>query len=252
MLVTLISLPIVLFQLNRKEFKQYFKISFIPALFIIGEVFFQILGLKYTTPSQAAFITTLFIIMVPLLEIYFSKNQISRWHWAWVALSLLGTYLIVGGEIARVSVGDFIILISALCVSFHIIIIGKISASSLGLFKLNLFQSYWGFLLTAPLFFFEPVIKFAQVKTHSWVGLLALTFGTTMLAFYFQLRAQRTVSASAASLLFLLESPIAAIFSYFLAGERLSILQLVGCITVLLSATGVILSNSAKRNDLKL
>lgn len=246
-LVTLVTLPFVFFQLSRHQFKQYFQISLFPALFILGEIFFQILGLKYTTPSKAAFITTLFIVMVPLLEIYFSKSQVSKWHWAWVLLSLLGTYLIVGGELAKISVGDLIILISAVFVSCHIIIIGKLSTTSLGLFKLNLFQSYWGFLITIPLMFFEPQLDFSQVKLISWAGLLALTFGTTMLAFYFQLRAQRTISASTASLLFLLESPIAAIFSYLLAGERLSWLQLVGCATVLFSATGVILSNTSKK-----
>ncbi|MBC7420321.1 MAG: DMT family transporter [Bdellovibrio sp.] len=248
-IIAVVTLPFIVYQMNKRDFMKYLKIAFLPSLFLIGEIFFQILGLTYTTPSKAGFITTLFIVIVPILEYLLLKKTISRLHWFWVLLSLIGTYFIVGGEISKINSGDLIIFVSAIFASFHIMTIGKISDLNLDFFKLNIFQSFWGCLLTLPLFFFEPVLEISNIQTKAVIGLMSLTFGTTLLAFYFQMRAQRTISSSTASLLFLLESPLAAVFSFYLIGEQMIWLQILGCLIVILSAIGVIFTSETKKND---
>ena len=245
-IITIVTIPFVVYRTSREKFFQYLKISFLPSLLLIGEIFFQILGLQYTTPSKAGFTTTLFIVIVPVLEFLILKNLISKWHWCWVLLSLVGTYFIVGGEISKINSGDILIFISAIFASFHIMTIGRISGADLEFFKLNIFQSFWGCLLTLPLIFFEPLIAFSKIESKALIGILSLTFGTTLLAFYFQMRAQRYVSSSTASLLFLLESPMAAVFSFYFIGEHLQGWQLVGCVIVVLSAIGVIFTARSK------
>lgn len=251
LLITLVSMLFVFLRFFKKDLIYYFKISFLPALFLTGEIFFQIFGLKFTTPSKAGFITTLFIVMVPILELIFFKRSISKKHWFWVVTSLYGTYLIVGGKLDQINRGDSLILISALFASFHILIIGNISRTDISLFKLNLFQSYWGCILTMPLILLDPIKNFSSITSQAMTGLMSLTFGTTLLAFYFQMRAQKNITASVASLLFLLEAPLAAIFSFYFMNESLSLFQIGGCCLVLFSASGVIITNYSQKNDLK-
>ncbi len=249
MLITVTSVPFILNKTTMDELKTYLKISFLPGLFLIGEILFQILGVKYTTPSKAGFITTLFIVIVPILEKVFLKRAISKAHWVWVTISLVGMYLILGSQLSEISRGDGLILVSAVFASFHILIIGSVSQNKVSLFKLNLFQSYWACLLTAPLFLFDPLGISNSVGHLAIIGLLSLTFGTTLLAFYFQMRAQKNISPSVASLLFLIEAPLAAFFSFYLLNEKLSLFQILGCVIVLLSASGVILTGYVKKID---
>ncbi len=245
-IITVVTLPFILYNNNRAELVKYFKLAFVPSLFLIGEIFFQILGLQYTTPSKAGFITTLFIVIVPSLEYLFLKKVVSKLHWFWVLVSLVGTYLVVGGEISKINTGDLIIFVSAIFVSLHILTIDRISEENLNFFKLNIFQSFWGCLLTLPLIFFEPLGDLTTIEPKALLGLMSLTFGTTLLAFYFQMRAQRNVSSSVASLLFLLESPIAAVFSFYLIGEHMVGIQILGCAILILAAVGVIFTSRTK------
>ena len=251
LLIALVSAPFIFYKIAFAEFKNYLKISFLPGLFLICEILFQILGIKYTTPSKAGFITTLFIVIVPILEKIFLQRTISKSHWLWVTISLVGTYLIIGSQLSEISRGDGLILVSAIFASFHILIIGSVSQENVSLFKLNLFQAYWGCLLTAPLIWLDPLVSLGSVHQLALFGLLALTFGTTLLAFYFQMRAQRHILPSVASLLFLFEAPLAALFSFYLMNESLDIFQILGCVIVLLSASGVILTSYVKKIDLE-
>ncbi len=247
LLVIVIVLPFIIYKLSKENFLFYLKMSFVPALFLILEVFFQISGLQYTTPSKAGFITVLFIVLVPVLDTIIYKVKIPRKHIFWVALSLLGTVLIVNGPISLFNSGDALMLASAICASLHILIISRINHASYNLFYLNLFQCLWGSILTLPLLLINPLKDLNAISIQSYSSLFFIAFGTTLLAFYLQIRAQKNISASVASLLFLLESVFAALFSFYLLNEHLSVWQLIGCAIVLGTSMVVILSSSDEK-----
>lgn len=83
------------------------------------------------------------------------------------------------------------------------------------------------------------------MSTQSWFGLLSLSLGSSLLGFFLQIRAQKELDASVASILFLLESPMSFIFAYFLLNERLSLLQSVGAALILLACLGASLKKKS-------
>ncbi len=230
-----------------QKLKGLLKLTFLPALFLIMEILFQILGLKHTTATKAGFLTVTYIIIVPTIESLINKKPIGRSHWLWVALSLFGTFLMLKLVTLSFNWGDFLILISALGASLHIILVDKVGKNEESLFLANTLQSVWGAILIFPFFLFTGIQSHSffphLISLKAISGLLSITFGSTLLAFYFQMRAQRKLSPSLSSILFLLESPIAAIFGYFLMKEHLDLTQWFGCFLILLAAVGITLSS---------
>lgn len=235
------------FYINKRKVIDLLKTTALPAFFLGGEVVFQVWGLKLTSPTKAGFITTLFVVIVPLLEQFFFKRKISSWHWIWVFIAIIGTYLIVGGALTnKINTGDLIILASALFASLHILSIDRLAKANDSLFYLNGLQALWIGALLFPVLSVQGFPDWSNVSIKSWLGLTSLTFGSTLLAFYFQMRAQKRLNPATCSLLFLMESPLAALFSYLFLADRLEAIQIYGCVLIFISAVGVTLTNRSK------
>lgn len=222
-----------------KELTRLLRLTFIPALFLITEILFQVWGLEHTSATKAGFLFGLYIIIVPLLEGFFFKRKIQLSHWLWVLVALLGTFLMIEIDTFEINIGDLLILISSLGASLHILSIDRLGKKEDNLFIANALQSTWGAILILPLLLLQNTAWPTEVPLKPILGLLSLTFGSTFLAFYLQMRAQKNLSASIASVLFLLESPFAAIFGYFLLSERLNSVQWLGCALIIVAAAGI-------------
>ncbi len=249
-IIAVVCAPYIFLKFNFYKIRSSLKTAFLPALFLSGEIFFQMLGLQHTTATKAGFITILFIIVVPLIEkiIFFKKIHII--HWAWVLISIVGVKFILGGEILSwLNFGDAMMLISCVFASMHILFIDRLSNKIDSPFAFNIYQVFWGFLFSVPLIFIDPIRHDQNYTLISIVGLIIISLGTTLLAFYFQLLAQKNISASDSSLLFILESPFAAFFSVYFLNEKLVFMQLVGCALVICAAVGVVLSSSQKNDQ---
>src|SRR5690606_2778561 len=114
-------------------------------------------------------------------------------------------------------------------------------------------QSLWAAALLLPFFLFElftlsgGVSLFSvssQVSFESLFGLLSLIFGSTVLAFFLQLRAQSVLSPSLTSLICLLESPLALLFSLLLLSQPAGIWALAGAGVIFFSAFGATVTES--------
>jgi drug/metabolite transporter (DMT)-like permease len=229
---------------------EQFKISIIPGLLLSGLMVFQTWGLKYTSATKSSFITTLYVLIVPLLERFWMKRRLPKSHIFAVAIAFVGTALICNlvGELSTgnsttdslnrmsLNLGDFLTLLCAILASVHIIWVGRIQDEITDPFVFNCFQSFWAGIAPLLLSFAlepPPIINASQ---NAWIGFLTLAFGCTLIAFTLQVRAQRVLSPSVASLLFLLESPFATVFALLLLNESLKSHQWLGGGLILLSA----------------
>ena len=147
---------------------------------------------------------------------------------------------------AKLNIGDALTIICAFAASAHIIVIGGVHKKlghDFNGFNFNTAQSFGaGFptlllaLMIEPGTFKMPVHVFEFAFTGSslpLIGFLSLTFCSTLIGFALQVRAQRVLSPSTASLLFLLESPFAALFAFIFLGEVMGLTQLAGGILIL-------------------
>jgi drug/metabolite transporter (DMT)-like permease len=86
---------------------------------------FQTIGLKYTTAANAAFITGLSVIIVPFLNIYFTKRFPQPIVIMGALLAAIGLALLTLKNGFVIQKGDFIMLFCALCFALHIVLIAR-------------------------------------------------------------------------------------------------------------------------------
>ncbi|HWU43657.1 MAG TPA: DMT family transporter, partial [Bdellovibrio sp.] len=209
----------------------------LPAGAILGTMLLlQAIGLKDTTATKSGFITSLYVILVPLFNTWFFKNA-SHWkNYALAILALVGTFVLMNANLRDVNKGDLWTLANSVFAALHIIYIGKISNKVGNAFRFNNFQSFWCLVVLAPLLFFQDTIHWRETNLEAWAGVLALGLGSSIIAFYLQVRTQRVLSDATASMLFLLESPCAAFFGFLLLNERLSLFQTSGAILIMIAS----------------
>ncbi|MGN1059777.1 MAG: DMT family transporter, partial [Clostridia bacterium] len=89
-----------------------------------GYMIFQIVGLRDTSASNSAFITSLSVLMVPFLSAFLLKKAPSLSNWAGVVLALLGLVFITGiyKGLTALTIGDLYTFLCAICVAVHIIV----------------------------------------------------------------------------------------------------------------------------------
>lgn len=224
-----------------------FRHSAVAGVLLSLALILQTAGLRYTTVANSGFITTLYALMVPALEVVFFKKRLTGRYYFYLLLALVGTVLIsrFNPLSGQYNVGDALTLLCALVSSLHMIYLSRISSRIQGAFSFNVFQSFWaGFFAFVCAIFFDPVLHW-PFTTNALTGVLFLSIGSTLFAFYLQVRVQKVLSASLASLFFLLESPFAAILAFFLFKEKLSTEQWVGATLILLAT---LLASSKKLN----
>lgn len=242
-LASIVGVPIALAipSLRRHANFATLKLAFLPGLMLSMVLVFQTWGLMYTTATKSSFITCLYTLMVPILEAIWLKRRLPRLHLIFVVLALFGVALIcdlpgaVTGRLASGpsekqmwNWGDFLTFICAIAATIHILWFALIRDRIGSSFVFNLAQGFWAGLLPLVLAFFIEKVPAWPLSAKPLIGILSLSFGSTLIAFALQVRAQKEISPSLASLLFLLESPFATLFAVTLLEESLRTDQWVG------------------------
>lgn len=223
---------------SRKELLWQLRASFLPAFFLTVMILLQTWGMLYTTATKSGFITILYIVLVPLLETAVARKKIPLQLWLCIVISLIGIYLIVDPSWDQsFNLGDFLTLLCALGAALQIITVDRVSGQIENAFMFNTLQSVWavGLLMLAQPFQSGSLIV-ASPSVVAWVGVLSLALGSTLIAFYLQIRAQKVLSSTVSSLFFLLESPFALLFAYFFLKESLNFQQGLGAVLIMISA----------------
>jgi len=206
-------------------------------LFMLGGYIFQTAGLKYTTPSKAAFITGCSVVLVPLLLALFGLRRITGWIWAGAVAALAGLYfLTVPPEgLGGLNRGDPIVFLCAVMFALHIIFVGRhIERHSVG--ALSFVQVATTALLSAALLPVFAVTHWEVPKLH-WTGslviaILVTAIGSTVIGFSFQVWAQQYASPSHTAILVSLEPVLAAVTSLALRREHFGARMIAGATLV--------------------
>lgn len=244
----LLTLPLfLLVPAFRPTFNRaHLQMALIPGLFLGMMMILQTWGLEMTTPTKSGFITTLYVVFVPIFEMWIFKKKLPGRHALWVALALIGTMLIVELQIKRFNFGDGLTLACAAFGAGHIISVGRVSPRVKSVISFNTFQSLWAGLLSFVFLLFSPGPHWKGFEAKAFWGILSLTVGSTIVAFALQVRAQKTLSPSVASVLFLLESPFSMMFSIWLLSEAVTGSQFLGAFLIFIASVGAVLRPHAK------
>ncbi|MFW6324315.1 MAG: DMT family transporter [Desulfovibrionales bacterium] len=200
-------------------------------VFLFGAFALQTLGLLFTSASNAAFVTGLNVIFVPVLGgLFFGRVVPWRIRFS-VVLATVGLFLLTTGGRLTCNQGDVLVVGCAVCIALHILLTGRYAAKEdvywltcIQLGVVGLLSSATGWIRGTEVFFWEPGIVWA---------LLICIFFASIFAFAAQTAMQRFTTPTRTALIFCMEPVFGAVFAGFLAGERIGLVGYSGAAVIL-------------------
>lgn len=189
----------------------------------------QQFGIQYTSVGKAGFLTTLYIVIVPLLGI-FARRIPGTKVWCSVVAALIGMYLLCISESFRIGIGDALVIGCAFVFSIHILVVDHFAEQTDGV-KLSCLQ----FLTSGVICLMLALLTehpswdalIAGIVPVLYAGVLSCGVGYTL-----QIVGQKKVEPTAASLLLSMESVFSVLAGWVILGQKLSGRELLGCALV--------------------
>lgn len=206
---------------------------------VLGSVFFvalsvQQVGLLTTTITNAGFLTTLYVILVPAFSLVIFGEKPALLVWPAAVLSLLGVLLLSAGNLQNLTWGDGLVIGGAFVWAMHAILVGRYSRFSDAPLRLACIQfaiaggmglvGHAGCVIAG----FEKSLFDWPAIQNAGPEILYAGLVSGGLAFTLQAIAQRYTTPSVAVILMSTESFFAALAGYVLLGERIAAIGYVG------------------------
>ncbi|HBM16485.1 MAG TPA: hypothetical protein DD381_09130 [Lentisphaeria bacterium] len=230
----------------RKSIIQGFIKSFrnktIVAFSIIGALatIVQTEALKFTTASNVAFISALFVVFVPLIEKLFYGKHFKGGFYLAVALSILGIYFISYGFHLpdNFSPGIFFALLSAIGYSYYFILLEKIPSefsSPVIIFNFFLVMGVMCFIYCLFTGNFGTIVTLS--KPIIYLNILNLAILGGIIPYLLMVIGQKIIAPHFATLIYNFEPVFATALSFIFLGDRLHLSALAGFAAIFLSLT---------------
>jgi drug/metabolite transporter (DMT)-like permease len=224
------SLLMLLIFRSRVLKRETFKEGFILGLTLFFGHGFQIVGLEYTTASNSAFITSLYVVFTPFIAYFLLGDRLKPRDVLSLAIGLTGLYLISGASI-HFNHGDLLTVLCALSFAFQIVLVQKFSERDY--LSLSFWQITWNFVLSLGFaLLFEPHVF--PTEPLPWVGILYTSVFATVVAFTLQVKHQRNTSAHKAALIYSSEPIFGHIAAFLTIHEILSPKGYLGAFMIML------------------
>ncbi len=188
-------------------------------------------GIMYSSVGKAGFLTTLYILMVPLIGLIF-KRKVKPILWLCIVIATCGMYFLCVTDVGGVSIGDILLILCAFLFAVQIMIVDHFVETVDGV-RLSLVQFFISAVISAiGMFAFENPDP--QAIASAWFSVFYAGVMSSGVAFTLQIVAQKNLNPTVASLLMSLESVFAALAGAVF-GERLSGSEIFGCCLVFLA-----------------
>jgi drug/metabolite transporter (DMT)-like permease len=234
-LAGLVVLPVAI-RTRRKEYpllyREQLKWMFVAGLLLFIASALQQVGMVFTTAGNAGFITSLYVVLVPLGLFAFWRE---KFHWLLiiaVSLAVLGAFLLSTSGRFEFRLGDLLEFIGAIFWALHVIVVGKFgrefepTSCSVGQLVIC------GLLNLSVGIFVETASPFSSRLVIPILYTALLSLG---LCYTLQIWAQRHTPPADAALILSLESVFAVLTGWLFLGEQLSIIQTFGCILIFIA-----------------
>jgi drug/metabolite transporter (DMT)-like permease len=222
-ILTFVVVNKTIFTLTKTEFIG----GLICGFFLFGGYAFQNFGLMQTSASKSAFITSVSVLMVPIILYLFNIQHVKLRIWIAVILATIGLYILLDPRGGEMNWGDILTFGCALGFAIHIIFQGYYVKKKVRILPFFLVQAW----VVAGLSFmnsliFEPVFAIWTPQLIS--ALLVTGIAATFFAILIMIWAQQILNPSETAIIFAMEPVFAAIFAMLFAAEFLGMWGYIG------------------------
>jgi drug/metabolite transporter (DMT)-like permease len=191
-------------------------------------------GLQFTSAANAGFITTLYVVLVPILGLVFFRQKTRPIAWVAALLAAIGAMLLsLGGNGIHFMRGDILEFLGAVLWGFYFILIDRV-VKKVDVVVLAVIQYFIVGVIQIPIGLLVEPFSLSLLHEVWWAlaytGIVSVAIGYTL-----QATAQRSAPPVDVAIILSLESVFAALGGYFLLGEILGPLQIVGSVIIFVS-----------------
>ena len=212
--------------------KQLIEGGIVCGIFLFFANCFQQTGIQYTTVGKAGFITTFYIIIVPLIGLFF-KKYCGILTWICVVVALAGLYFLCITQKLTIQRGDALILCCSVLYAGQILAIDHYNPFVDGV-KMSCIQFLTGGILGAVFMLLFENPSLAMILSAAgpilYTGIMSTGVGYTL-----QIVGQKGLNPTVAALILSLESVFSALSGYAFLHQVLTTRELIGCVLMFIA-----------------
>lgn len=200
-------------------------------------------GLVFTSASNSALITGLYVVFTPFIVMFFSRRLPSPWVIAGAALAFAGVILLTGVEDFSFQTGDLLTFGCAIAFAVHIVLLSR-TARRHPIVPFTAVQ-----LAVTSTLAFGAALAFESVSVPGgdvWPEIIITAVGVSVVAFMLQVWSQRVLGASTAAIILTGEPAFAVATAWLVLDERLTTGGWVGAALITVAMMVVV---SKQRDD---
>ena len=194
-----------------------------------------------TGAGKAGFITAMYIVLVPILNLLVFRKRTGVALWVSVAIALAGLYLLCINESLSVRLSDLLVLLCAVAFSFQILAVDRFSPLYDAV-KLAAIQFLTCGVLSSILMIFLDIAPVGLAawaapftSWDAWIPLLYAAILSSAVGYTLQIVGQKGLNPTLASLLMSLESLFAVLAGWLILHQRLTPRELLGAALIFLA-----------------
>lgn len=215
--------------LKRWKDKRLWKAGLLCGIPLFFAVNLQQLGLVDVDPGKSAFLTAMYIVIVPIIGI-FRKKKPSIMIPVSVVLAVVGLYFLSCVGVKSISTGDLLLLGCALMFAVQIVFVDKY-AQCVDALRLNTIQSLICMILSSLVMLFTETPTMEGINA-CWLPLIHVGVLSMGVSYSLQIIGQKNLEPSTASLIMSMESVFAVLFNWIITRTLLNTNEAIGCVLV--------------------
>jgi len=191
----------------------------------------QTIGLKFTTASKSAFVTGLIVVFTPIFQLVIERKTPKIGNIIGVVLVAIGLYLLTSPKGSEFNIGDALTLVCAVLFSIYTVYLG-VYGKEHDPAHLTFIQFASTTILAAIAI---PFLETAHLNLtfNFMLNIAYLTVMPTVVALYMMAKYQKFTTPTRSAIIYSMEPPIAAIFAFFIIGEQIGMMGVIGGVLIL-------------------
>lgn len=226
-LIAVLILSLIFFRRFQKYNLDIFKKGILIGSVLAASFIFQTIGIKFTTASNAAFITGLSVVFVPIFVSLIDRRLLKLMEVVAVIFASVGLALLTLNSGFNINIGDEWVLLAAITFGIHLIMVSrlvkKIDAPTFTitqLFTVGIITAVIGFLVNKQIVISDQIVV--------WRAILFTAIFASAYMYTTQAYLQRYITELKTAIIFSFEPLFAAVIAFLYLGEILTLKAIIG------------------------
>ncbi|MBW8683010.1 DMT family transporter [Chitinophaga rhizophila] len=225
--IAALVLSIIFFRQLKQIDCAVWKAGMITGAALMAGTSLQTMAIKHTSVSNAAFLSGLATLLIPILKMTLYRKQVSPKIWFACIVALVGLYMVAVQDGFTLRSGDIWAIAGAVAFSFYIIYVGKYATAEKVIPSVITMMTCCA-VGSAVMAIFDTQSVWIPLHADFWWGILFIALPATAFMYAVSNTAQRYIGDEGVAIAYLFEPIFAAVAGVYLLNEHLTVNTFIG------------------------